>query len=738
MPRTINRPVLALFLAAGFATPALADIYSWNTGAGIWTTATNWAPNGTPFPLDTARIGNLAGIANSTVTLNVNATVTALTVQSGMTLRTNQLKFRTLGLTQITGENLVGSTLYPSTVRVQSNGNYDEFKTDQLTISNGGRLWLNNSVGALIETSAALQTQGSIYGSGIVTLAGTGTVLTNDGLIKVTTGGMSLIASADGRIDLDGGNGTGEVIVDSQDASGLMVVGPGLADSFGGGIHLTSDSRLIMNLTEGWIADSNSVITVEGILDLVARPAARITGASATFAGSISVEGFKGDLIVSCPATLEPSSEVAVGYDDRAAFSFATINGGQYSLSQSAELFFEFPTIHGGTFNTPSTNVLDGSVTFGTSEWDGSVVINGVGRQESHAEVSGPTTITASVFDIDGLGNTATWDINHVLTVNAGRTDSTASNRFHGIMNIPGGTLPKLTVNLPAGDRWIMAGTMSLSGIFGFPEERVAGSPVNIEGALNVATGKVRIAADATFSSLGGGAVVNIPSATSILYLGGDSVVEAGATFTGAGTLQTNALSSLTLEDGASLSTVGLVNQGQFQIDDAAGAASVDRFQNVGTWRVSIGGHIQGSQHDVLIVSGGTASVGGTLDVSLTNTFQPSLNDQFTILTTVGAVTGTFAGNPTTVTPAGTYQWTVLYQPNAVILRVTGFTPAPCYANCDGSGIPPVLNVNDFTCFLNKFAGGSSYANCDGSTSPPVLNVNDFTCFLNRYAAGCP
>ncbi|MBL9031750.1 MAG: hypothetical protein JNM80_08580 [Phycisphaerae bacterium] len=63
--------------------------------------------------------------------------------------------------------------------------------------------------------------------------------------------------------------------------------------------------------------------------------------------------------------------------------------------------------------------------------------------------------------------------------------------------------------------------------------------------------------------------------------------------------------------------------------------------------------------------------------------------------------------------------------------------PAGCYANCDGSTIPPVLNVNDFTCFLNEFAAGNSYANCDGSTTPPVLNVNDFTCFLNAFAAGC-
>ncbi len=62
----------------------------------------------------------------------------------------------------------------------------------------------------------------------------------------------------------------------------------------------------------------------------------------------------------------------------------------------------------------------------------------------------------------------------------------------------------------------------------------------------------------------------------------------------------------------------------------------------------------------------------------------------------------------------------------------------PCYANCDGSTAAPVLNVADFTCFLQRFAAGEGYANCDGSTAAPALNVADFTCFLQSFAAGCP
>jgi hypothetical protein len=69
---------------------------------------------------------------------------------------------------------------------------------------------------------------------------------------------------------------------------------------------------------------------------------------------------------------------------------------------------------------------------------------------------------------------------------------------------------------------------------------------------------------------------------------------------------------------------------------------------------------------------------------------------------------------------------------------VARYACSPCYANCDDSSATPVLNINDYLCFMNQFAASDPYANCDASTIQPVLNVNDFTCFLNKYAAGCP
>ena len=72
------------------------------------------------------------------------------------------------------------------------------------------------------------------------------------------------------------------------------------------------------------------------------------------------------------------------------------------------------------------------------------------------------------------------------------------------------------------------------------------------------------------------------------------------------------------------------------------------------------------------------------------------------------------------------------------LVEINANPPAPtCYANCDGSSVAPVLNANDFQCFIDRYVGGTAYANCDGSSVAPVLNANDFQCFINKYVAGC-
>ena len=75
--------------------------------------------------------------------------------------------------------------------------------------------------------------------------------------------------------------------------------------------------------------------------------------------------------------------------------------------------------------------------------------------------------------------------------------------------------------------------------------------------------------------------------------------------------------------------------------------------------------------------------------------------------------------------------------PQDLYFELIGTPGGGCYANCDGSTGSPLLTANDFQCFNNAYAAGSTTANCDNSTGSPLLTANDFQCFINAYAAGC-
>jgi hypothetical protein len=113
------------------------------------------------------------------------------------------------------------------------------------------------------------------------------------------------------------------------------------------------------------------------------------------------------------------------------------------------------------------------------------------------------------------------------------------------------------------------------------------------------------------------------------------------------------------------------------------------------------------------------------------------------------------AGHPATLKVAGMQFNLVTTQAGNIWTHDTSpmsrvevyYSELSCYANCDGSTTPPILNVEDFSCFINKFAEAQAlphfeqlthYANCDNSTTAPVLNVEDFSCFINKFAQGCP
>ena len=61
-----------------------------------------------------------------------------------------------------------------------------------------------------------------------------------------------------------------------------------------------------------------------------------------------------------------------------------------------------------------------------------------------------------------------------------------------------------------------------------------------------------------------------------------------------------------------------------------------------------------------------------------------------------------------------------------------------CYADCDESTGPRILDIFDFLCFGNRFHAGDPYAcDCDTATGPGVCDIFDFLCFGNDFSAGC-
>jgi hypothetical protein len=71
-------------------------------------------------------------------------------------------------------------------------------------------------------------------------------------------------------------------------------------------------------------------------------------------------------------------------------------------------------------------------------------------------------------------------------------------------------------------------------------------------------------------------------------------------------------------------------------------------------------------------------------------------------------------------------------------VRSEMYTFAPTSAGPFSQTLSVVSDAGTTAVHIRGNGASSCYANCDASTTPPVLNVADFTCFLQKFAQGCP
>ena len=708
---------------------ARAAIKTWNTGNGNWGAGANWSPNGAPVAGDSVLIGTDLDAANATVILNVNGAASALTIIDGMTLRTSTSSLNISGTTQISGQNIVEPSTFASRLRIENGVGGTDFTTENLSVSNFGRVTLENGSSALIEGVVTIGENASLSGNGSVYLSkNSGTALDNDGRLEATTGGLTIFQTAAGRVDLDGAGGQGLVVVSSGGGNGLEINGDQLTDAFSGDIEMTSNSRLEMNLTNGWSAGSSSSLTVTGLGDL---PTSVIDGNDLDWAGTLTVTGNHGRLRFDADVTLAAATVVNVNAEDELEFAEAAeISGGSYNVAAGAELRFYGDTIvAGGNFNTAGVAPSSGIVSFyGPSNWQGNVSLSGRSRVHGMAIVSATTTINADQFNMDGTGGTI-WDVNAAFTVNADQIDST-DNMFEGVIDVAGGLSNRLTLNLTDPTAaWQMWGTMHLSGAAGIYVTRVAGSKMEVGGTINIDDSNVNIAAGVTLFN---NSDLNLAAATSDLRFSGETTIENGVNFTGQGLLHNSA-------DGAGMRIANGVNFGQAGIDnesrlaiglDAPGEVSVNRFESAtdATLHMFIGGTTPGTELSNLLVTAGTAQLDGTLTLSLFDDggdFAPELGDQFAIITAPGGVVGQFSD---VVQPSGMptgLLFEVQYTPTSVVLFVDNTYEADFDRDGDVDGAD--LAVWKSAYGLNNYADANSDGISDGA---------DFLVWQRQYGSG--
>ncbi len=225
------------------------------------------------------------------------------------------------------------------------------------------------------------------------------------------------------------------------------------------------------------------------------------------------------------------------------------------------------------------------------------------------------------------------------LVVNADRIDAN-NNRFDGSLDIGGGFLHRLTINLSdSNEAWVMDGTLNLNGAV-LNSTKLSGSPVEISGIVN-ASNLVGITADAAFSD---SSEMNFDSGTTVLWMQGQTTIAPGTTFTGDGILENGTGGVMSLEAGFSSGQVGVRNRGRLQSDNIVGVVAVDRFENFAgaTLVVDAGKNNIGTDSEVLSISSGTAELAGDLQprvIALSGTPAPiTAGDSFTVLTAVGGL----------------------------------------------------------------------------------------------------
>jgi O-antigen biosynthesis protein len=559
-----------------------------------------------------------------------------------------------------TNITLPDGTVFTTSYLTGSNNvtNNNAGKSGNATLTEGGGGAGNTYSGTISDgtagTTAITQTSGFVEFTGTNTYSGGtnlegGTIAAGDnsalgtGTLAMTTGttlqadasrltltnavtltGSDTVNSNGDALTLSGViSGSGSLTYTDTGVGMLMVSGN---NTYSGGTYL--DSGILF-------ADSTSALGTGAVT---------VGDDGATLEGSVS-----NAIVLNGSLTLDQNSGVFTG----------VISGmGGLSISGAASLDGT-NTYSGGTILDNTTGTIDFNITSDAALGSGSFAINGTGGTQQ-VELANNVVLSNTVyldsgtysFMVDGSATIAGDIYGGALTVTTGTLTLSGTNTYEGGTTLRGGTIA-------VGDNSALgSGALSMGGTLEAAASRLTlTNAVTLPGSDTVNNNGDALTLSGVIS--GSGSLTETGSGTLTLsgtntYTGGTSV--AGGTLLIDGS---TASSKVTVDSGGTLGGTGTAGAvtvdsgGTFAPGDPSTLTVAGLTLNSGaTFDEEIGGTAPGSggasgYDQTVVESGGTISLGGaTLDVSLVNSFAPSVGESFTIINneTGDPVGGTFNG----------------------------------------------------------------------------------------------
>ena len=388
---------------------------------------------------------------------------------------------------EITGSNLTvrNATLNnASELVVRTGGLFDVNLGNNPLNLNNATLTLNTGS---VAASDVNNNAGLIRGGGFLGVNGD---MNNNGLLIATN---DLTIGGTGRVDLDGSNNDGAIIVDGPDA--VLTVTADLSDPFYDGFFDVRSGTLNIHddliLQPGPPGGPPSLITVDN---------GQVNIRNLTVNGLFDARSGNVTLDTDVELTLNPAGEILVDF--------------------GATLRIEgFQTTYAG----------------------GNVTGAGTLIQNADARVVLPTTIDVLTFDMDGTFGTTQTTVQNPLTLDVFRVDN-GNNIFNGTLDIHGDLGGSLHLTTSSTNRWRMDGLMTLNAPPGslLHTTLISGSTIDLSGTAVV---HGRVDADAPLNLTG---TINLNDPTSSFRLAATNNTIDGGTITGPGEINAFGLTSLT------------------------------------------------------------------------------------------------------------------------------------------------------------------------------------------------